>query len=182
MPSFQLSNGTKQHFFGYFKARATRCNFFPQLSADNSPVNDDFFFVPCICCDFSACLCRWFEVWRKIKLIKIIFRWNSVSPCRMWMQLYLILAVLLPIFTHFTVILHGHVVCSPQKRAEKKSQRSTWTQPHLFQCNLFLLWNCPQILAEKIAVCSCNLRHVNSTWECSSCDLEGQTNSLCSSL
>ncbi len=67
----------------------------------------------------------------------------------MCMQLYLILSVLLSTFTHITVILHGQVVHSPQKHAEKKSQVSAWPQPHLFQCDLSLLRNHPQILAEN---------------------------------
>ncbi len=61
------------------------------------------------------------------------------------MQLYMILVVLFPIFTYITAILHGQVVHSPQKCAEKKSQRSTW----LFQCDLLLLRNRPQILTGK---------------------------------
>ncbi len=48
-----------------------------------------------------------------------------------------------------TVILRGQVVHSPQRSAEKKSQRSAWSQSSLFQCDLFFLQNRLQILVEK---------------------------------
>ncbi len=68
---------------------------------------------------FSTHLCCWFGVGRKIKLIKIILRRNSVPPCKMGTQLYLILTVLLPIFMSVTAILREQVVHSPQKYVEK---------------------------------------------------------------
>ncbi len=119
------------------------------------PQQTTTFFAPCTCYDFFHSFLLMIGRKGKIKLIKIyFFKLKSVPLCRMWTQLHLILVVLLPTFTHVTAILCGQVVCSPQKCVEKKSQQSTWMQPYLFQCNLLLLRNRPQILAEKIAMCS----------------------------
>ncbi len=71
--------------------------------------------------DKLAVLCK--NVWRKNCRGA-----HGRSPIQ---QLYLILAVLLPTFTHLTAILHGQAGCSLQKHGEKKSKRSTWTQPNL---------------------------------------------------
>ncbi len=107
------------------------------------------FFVPCTCCDFFHSSLLMIRSRGKNEAYQDpLFRLNSVPPCGMWTQLCLILVVLFPIFTHVMAILCAQAVCS-QKRAEKRSQWSTWAQPHLFQCDLLLLWNQPQILAEK---------------------------------
>ncbi len=86
---------------------------------------------------FFAHLCWQFEGGGKSNSSRSIFRLNSIHLCGTWMQLYLILSVLLPIFTHITVILRGQVVCSPQRHAEKKWQRSAWTQPIYFNATCF---------------------------------------------
>ncbi len=90
---------------------------------------------------------------------------NSVPPCGTWVQFYQILAVLLPTFMYVTAILHGPVIRSLQKHVEKKSQWSTWTQPHLFQCDLLLLRNHPLILAGKIGMCSPSLTGRGNSFE-----------------
>ncbi len=122
--------------------------FFTQLSTDDSAAKDGVFLHGVHAAIFSIHLGWWFRGGRKINLSKpIFFKLNSVPPCGTWMQLYQILAIPLLTFTHVIAILRWQAVRSPQKGAEKKSQRSTWTQPHLFQCDLLLLWNGPQILA-----------------------------------
>ncbi len=96
-------------------ARATRCNFLHIFLRTISQQTTIVFLHYVHAAVSSACLCWWF-VWEgKLSLSKSIFKLNSVPPYGMWTQLYLILAVLLPTFTHVSAILRIQVVRSPQK-------------------------------------------------------------------
>ncbi len=102
-------------------------------------------------CPFSSKMCG-----EKIAVKHIpFFRLNFFPPYGTWTQLYLILAVLLPIFTHVTAILHEQVVRFPQKCAEKKLQRSTRTprSPICFNAICCFCGIVRRYLRKKIATC-----------------------------
>ncbi len=102
------------------KARAIHYNFFLQLSADDFAADDGVFFAPCTRCDFFHSSLLTIQSRGELSSSKSIFRLNYVPPYGTWTQLYLILAILLPIFTYVSAILHRQFVHSPQKGAENK--------------------------------------------------------------
>ncbi len=97
------------------------------------------------CLIFSTIFCWWFKGGEKIKLIKIHFKaefhssmWNVDS------------ALSYPgCSTPNVYVRHWQVTCSPQNDTEKKLKWNTWMQSHLFQCDLLILRNRPQILVGK---------------------------------
>ncbi len=134
--------------------------FFPQVFLNDSSANDDFFFLVLgtRCYWFFLCWCNFsYLCWRIFFYSSNpFFRLNSIHPCEMVIQLYLLLRFLLPLFMCVTEILQ-QVLRSSQRCAEKKLQWRTWTQLHLFHYDLHFLENRPQILQKKITLCSPSL-------------------------
>ncbi len=148
------------YLFFTFQARSTCYNFFHKYLWRN-PQQTLTFFCTIYMVQFFAIVCYDSQEGENQAYQDPFLRLNSIPPYGTWIQLYLTLSILLPTITHVTAILSRHVNHSPKKYAEKKSQQSMWTQPHLFQCNLLLLQNRPQILVKKIATHSPTLKLIS---------------------
>ncbi len=84
----------------------------------------------------------------------------------MWTQLYRILAVLLPIFTYVTAILHGQVVrpffvktCGEKNRSGAHGRSSIYFNATCFFCGIV-----HRYLREKSATCSPSRRPSLASW------------------
>ncbi len=99
---------------------------------------------------FSAHLRWWLGVGEKLSVSRFIFRLNSVPPCGTWTQLYLILVVLLPIFTRFAEILRGQVVRSHKNVWRKNRSGAHGCSPICFNVISFFCRIIRRYLRKKL--------------------------------